>query len=114
MTSSISLTHLGTFYYCYICYISLNIYFSAILASYEVKLLEDVDNCHLRAQLDERNNKYYLCNIKFKWDLSLTKVWVMKRKKLELKANKMPFQVKSVLSNICNNHLQKMLNSMIK
>ena len=81
MTSSISLTHLGTFYYCYICYISLNISFSAILASYEVKLLEDVDNCHLRAQLDERNNKYYIFNVKFKLDLSLTKVWVMKRKK---------------------------------
>ena len=41
-------------------------YFKAILASYEVKLLEDVDTCHLRAQLDERNNKYYLFNIKFK------------------------------------------------
>ena len=65
MTNSISLTHLGTFYYCNICYISLNIYFSTILASYEVKLLEDVDDCHLRAQLDERNNKYYLSNIKF-------------------------------------------------
>ena len=37
-----------------------------------------------------------------------------KEKKLELKANKMPFQFKSVLSNICINHLQKMLNSMIK
>ena len=59
-------------------------------------------------------NTYYLFNIKFKWDLSLTTVWVMKRKKLELKANKMPFQFKSVLSNICYNHLQKMLNSMIK
>ena len=88
--------------------------FSALLASYEVKLLEDVDNCHLRAQFDERSNKYYLFNIKFKWDLSLTEVWVMKRKKLELKANKMPFQFKSVLSNICNNHLQKMLNSVNK
>ena len=44
MTSSISLTHLGTFYYCYIRYISLDTLFSAILASYEVKLLEDVDN----------------------------------------------------------------------
>ena len=54
MTSSISLTHLGTFYSCYIRYIYLNTLFSAILASYEVKLLEDVDNCHLRAQLDER------------------------------------------------------------
>ena len=81
MTSSITSTHLDTFYYCYICYISLNIYFSAILATYEVKLLEDVDNCHLRAQLDESNNKYYLFYIKFKWDLSLTKVWVMKREK---------------------------------
>ena len=68
MTNSISLIHLGTFYYCYICYISLNTLFSATLASYEVKLLEDVDNCHLRAQLDERNNKYYPFNIKFNWD----------------------------------------------
>ena len=32
------------------------------LALFEVKLLEDVDNCHLRAQLDERNNNYYLFN----------------------------------------------------
>ena len=68
MTSNISLTHLCTFYYCYIRYISLNTLFSAILASFEVKLLEDVDNCHLTAQLNERNNKYYLFNIKFKWD----------------------------------------------
>ena len=42
--------------------------YCAILASYEVKLPDDVDDCHLRAQLDERNNKYYLFNIKFKWD----------------------------------------------
>ena len=34
--------------------------FSAKLASNEVKLLEDVVNCHLRAQLNERNNKYCL------------------------------------------------------
>ena len=68
MTSSISLTHLGTFYYCYMRYFSLNTLFSAILASYEVKLLEDVDNGHLRAQLNARNNKYCLFNIKFKWD----------------------------------------------
>ena len=96
MTSSISLTHLGTFYYCYIRYISLNILhvFSAILASYEIKLLEDEDNCHLRAQLNESNNKYCLFNIKFKWNKTLTKVWVMKRKKLELKAHKMPFQLR--------------------
>ena len=58
MTSSISLTHLDTFYYCYVRYMSLNILFSAILASYEVKLLEDEDNCHLRTQINERNNKY--------------------------------------------------------
>ena len=32
----------------------LNTLFSAILASYEGKLLEDVDNCHLRAHLTER------------------------------------------------------------
>ena len=44
-------------------------------------MLEDVDNCNLRAQLNERNNKYSLFNIKVKWDLTLTKVWVMKRKK---------------------------------
>ena len=68
MTSSISLTHLGTFHYCYIRYISLNMLFSAILASYKVKLIEDVDNCHLRAQLHERNNKYCLFNVTFKWD----------------------------------------------
>ena len=68
MTSSISLTHLGTFYYCYIRYMSLNILFSVILASYEVKLLEVDDNFHLRAQLNVRNNKYCLFNIKFKWD----------------------------------------------
>ena len=68
MNSSISLTYLGTFYYCYIRYISLIHYFSAILASYEVKLLEDVENCHLRAQLDERNNKFYLFNMNFKLD----------------------------------------------
>ena len=68
VTSRISLTHLGTFYYCYIRYISLNTLFSAILASYEVKRLEDVDNCHLTAQFVERNNKYYHFNIKFKWD----------------------------------------------
>ena len=67
MTRSISLTHLGTFCYCYIRYISLNTYFSAMLASYEVKLLEDVDVL-LRAQLDEKNNKYFIFNIKFKWD----------------------------------------------
>ena len=68
MTSSISLIHLGTFFYYFIRYISLNTLFSAILASYEVKLLEDVDNCHLRAQFNERNNKYCLFNITFKWD----------------------------------------------
>ena len=45
-----------------------NTLFSAILASYEVKLLEDVDNCHLRAQLNDRNNKYNLFNTKFKSD----------------------------------------------
>ena len=60
MTSSIRLTHLGTFYYCYIRYISLNTLSSAILASFDVKMLEDVDNCHLRAQLNVRNNKYCL------------------------------------------------------
>ena len=54
MTRSISLTHLGTFYNCYIRYISLNTLFSALLASYEVKLLKDIDNCHLSAQLNER------------------------------------------------------------
>ena len=91
MTSSISLTHLGTIYYCFIRYISFNTLFSAILASHEVKLLDDVENCHLRAQLDERNNNYYLFNIEFKWDLTLTKIWVMKRTKLELKAHKMHF-----------------------
>ena len=68
MTSSISLTHLGTFYYCHKRYISLNKLFSAIIASNEVKLLEDVDNCHLKAQLNEINNKYCLFNIRFKWD----------------------------------------------
>ena len=68
MTSSISLTYLGTFYYCYIRYISLNTLFSEILASYEVKLLEGVDNCNLRAQLNKRNNKYCIFNIKFKRD----------------------------------------------
>ena len=68
MTCSISLTHLGTFYYCCMRYILLDTLFCALLASYEVKLLEDVDNCQFRAQLDERNNKYYLFNIKFKWD----------------------------------------------
>ena len=68
MTSSISLIHLCTFYYCYIRYISFNTLLSAILTSYEVKLLEDVDICHLMAQLNERNNKYRLSNIKFKWD----------------------------------------------
>ena len=41
----------------------LNTLFSAILASYEVKLLEDIDNCHLRVQLNERNNKYFPFNI---------------------------------------------------
>ena len=60
MTISINLTHLGTFHYFYIRHISLNHYFIAILVSYEVKLLEDVDICHLRAQLNERNNKYCL------------------------------------------------------
>ena len=68
MTRDISLTDLGTFYDCFIRYISLNTLFSAILASNEVKLLEDVDNCHLRAQLNDRNNKYSLFNTKFKWD----------------------------------------------
>ena len=68
MTSSISLIHLGTFYYCHIRYISLNKLFSAIIASNEVKLLEDVDNCHLTAQLNEKNKKYCLFNIRFKWD----------------------------------------------
>ena len=68
MTRDISLTYLGTFYDCFIRYISLNTLFSAILASNEVKLLEDVDNCHLRAQLNDRNNKYSLFNTKFKWD----------------------------------------------
>ena len=68
MTRDISLTDLGTFYDCFIRYISLNTLFSALLASYEVKLLEDVDNCHLRAQLNDRNNKYSLLNTKFKWD----------------------------------------------
>ena len=58
MTSSISLTYLGAFNYCYTRYVSFNTLFSAILASYEIKLLEDVDNCHLMAQLTERNNKY--------------------------------------------------------
>ena len=67
-SSSISLTCLGTFYYCYIRYISLNTLFSAILASYEVKLLDDVDNCHLRAKLNENNNKYCLSNLTFKCD----------------------------------------------
>ena len=66
MTSSISSTHLHI--YCNIRYISLNILFSAILASYEVKLLEDVDYCHLRVQLDVKNNNYYLFNINSKWD----------------------------------------------
>ena len=47
---------------------SLNAILSATLASYEVKLLEDVGYCHLRVQLDERNNKDYLFNIKFKSD----------------------------------------------
>ena len=65
MTSSISLTHLGTFYYYYIRNMSLDILFSAILASYEVKLLEDEDHCHLRAQLNEENDKYCLFNITF-------------------------------------------------
>ena len=64
MTSSLSLTHLGTFYYCYIRYIS---FLNTLLASYEDKLQEDVDNCHLRAQLDEKS-KYNIFNIKFKWD----------------------------------------------
>ena len=73
---------------------SLNILFSAILASYKVKLLEDEDNCNLRAQLNGRNNTYCLFNIKFNWDKTLTKVWVMKRKTLELKAHKMPFQLR--------------------
>ena len=68
MTSSISLTHLGTFFtVTYVTFLKIH-YFSAILVSYEVKLLEDVDNCHLRAQLNERNNKYFLFNTKFKWE----------------------------------------------
>ena len=70
---------------------SLNILFSAILASYKVKLLEDEDNCNLRAQLNERNNKYCLFNIKFKWNKTLTKVWVMKRKTLNSKHIKCHF-----------------------
>ena len=55
MTNSISLTHLGTFYYGYARYISLNTLLSAILASCEVKLLEGVDYYHL----------IYLINIAF-------------------------------------------------
>ena len=88
MTSSISLIHLCTFYYCYIRYISLNTLLSAILTSYEVKLLEDVDICHLRAQLHERNNKYRLFNINLSGIKLWQMYWVMKRKKIEPSAHK--------------------------
>ena len=57
-------------------------------------MLEDVDNCHLMAQLNERNNSIAFCNITLEWDQTRTKVRVMKRKKLELKAHKMQFQLR--------------------
>ena len=48
MTSTIILTHLCTFNYCYI--LRLNTQFSAMLALYEFKLLDGVNDCHLMAQ----------------------------------------------------------------
>ena len=66
MNSSISSTHLGIFNYCYIRYMSLILYFSAILASNVVKLLEGAGYCHLRAQLNERAINIVF-NVKLKW-----------------------------------------------
>ena len=60
MTSSISLTNKGTYYYGYTRYISLNTLFIAKLTSYEIKLLEDVDYCQSRAKINEKNNRYCL------------------------------------------------------
>ena len=60
MISSKISTHLGTTFT--VTYVTLFLihYFSPILALYEIKLLDGVNYCHLRAQLNERNNNYCL------------------------------------------------------
>ena len=66
MTSSIISTHLGTPFHCYIRYILLNTLFSAILALHEIKLIDGVNYCHLRAQFNEKTIITVFLNIKYK------------------------------------------------